>query len=87
MCLPFDYVLLARNKYLLFFSYSLQGLFGIMAVNLVGKYALINIEEMWRGSETSEQVVCEAKGIFEENDGEMSRNRSFFILVQLEGFE
>ena len=35
----------ARNKYLLFFSYSLQGLFGIMAVNLVGKYVLINIEE------------------------------------------
>ena len=29
--------------------------------------------------------MCEAKGILEENDSEMSRNGSFFILVQLVG--
>ena len=28
----------ARNKYFLFLSYSLQGLFGVIAFNLVGKY-------------------------------------------------
>ena len=35
----------ARNKYLLFLSYSLQGLFGVVAFNLVGKHIFINIEE------------------------------------------
>ena len=29
--------------------------------------------------------MCEAKGILEENDSEMSRNGSLFILVQLVG--
>ena len=39
------------------------------------------------GSGTSEQVVCQAKYILEENDNEMSRNGSFLLVVHMEGFK
>ena len=35
----------ANNKYLLFLSYSFQGFFGIIGLNLVGKHKYINIVE------------------------------------------
>ena len=34
---------LANNKYLLYLSYSLQGFFGIIGLNLVGKHKSVHI--------------------------------------------